>query len=75
MKFRKFSKLKTCTEPLCGEDIPEGKLPPVKWFCAKLNMFSTDFEELRRLNGNCPGCIVEAHEIGECKANPHRKTG
>ena len=61
-----------CTEPLCGVDVPEGRLPPVEWYCAKLDMFSTDIDELSRLNGNCPGCIVEVHETGLCEANPHR---
>ena len=75
MKFREFATLDVSTKPLCGENVPEGKLPLVKWFCAKLNISSTDMDKLSRLNNNCPGCVTEAHETGKCKANPHRRAG
>lgn len=71
--FRRFAKLEASTEPLCGVAVPEGPLPPVEWFCAKLNKSSIDCAELSKLNGNCPGCIVEANEIGKCQSNPHRE--
>ncbi len=70
--WRKWNKLKAETEPLCGVDIPTDGLPPVSWYCAKLNMSSTNLDELSALNGNCPGCIEEAHNAGLCKSNPHR---
>lgn len=76
MNFRQFAILETEPELLCGEGVPAGRLPPVSWFCAKLNMWATSDEELKemsRRNNNCPGCIVEEHEIGKCTANPHRR--
>ncbi len=72
VKWRRWADQKVLTEPLCGVAVPEGGLPPAEWFCAKLEMSSTNIDDLSRLNGNCPGCIVEAHEIGKCQANPHR---
>lgn len=71
-KWRRWARPQASTGPLCGVALPEGKLPPVEWYCAKLNKSSTDIDELSRLNGNCPGCIDEAHLIGKCDANPHR---
>lgn len=74
IEWRRFGRVAVEPKPLCGIDIPN-RLPSVSWFCAKLNMSSTDVDKLSRLNNNCPGCVTEAHEIGKCKANPHRRAG
>ena len=71
IEWRRYAKLATEAQSLTGE-VVTGPLPPVEWFCAKLEMSDTDMDKLSKLNGNCPGCIVEAREIGKCEQNPHR---
>ncbi len=72
VKWRRWANPDMSTEPLCGVAIPGGGIPLVFWYCAKLGMSSTNIEDLNKLNGNCPGCITEAHKIGKCETNPHR---
>ena len=77
MIFQRHKKLKMSLKPLFDNlpDPPKGRVPSTKWFCPKLNMASIDIKKLARLNNNCPGCATEAHEVGECQANPFRKAG